>query len=302
MLPKRFAIVCAGQGQQASLDFDGLRPSAQDHKDYQGVWEGFSAEVGQDFADHWNTLSLDQRNLNRYAQLSVVAWQVLHYLRHRSTCPRPDWVLGYSVGELSALAIAGSLPMDRLAHWVALRAQLMDAAMPNPEGVSCLILLSERLPPASRTRRQLCLDQLGLQCAIRRSSSESIWGGPANQVSAFLERAAQEGWNARSIDVKVPSHTRYLNSALPLWLDALQSSVIHDPDTGVLAGISAEPIRTSSRVCWALSQQLVQTIRWDDCLEAMLEHGVNQVWDLGPGQDQTRLIKERNPEMDFVEI
>jgi len=302
MRPSRFAIICAGQGQQTALDFEGLRPTPSDHDAYRVIWKDLNSALGGDFAEAWLALSLEQRNQNNYAQLGVVAWQVLRYLRYRDALPKVDWVLGYSVGELSAQAIAGSIPFNKLVSLVQSRAYLMDSAIPNPQHLPCLVLLSERLPPQSRSRRQSCLERLGIELAIHRSQAESVWGGPPEAVAQFIQEAEKSSWNVRAIDVSVPSHTAYLSSAVPLWKEKLIAASIQAPVMNILSGISSEPVSTVNEVHNALSLQLARSIHWDDCLLAIKERGVTDVWDIGPGQDQTRLVKEMDSEINIFEV
>jgi [acyl-carrier-protein] S-malonyltransferase len=302
MRPSRLALICAGQGQQAELKFELLRPRSSDHDDYRVLWDCFNAACGGDFAEAWSALSVEQRNQNQYAQLGVVAWQVLRYLRYREAIPKVAWVLGYSVGELSAHAIAGSIPLKELVPLVQSRAQYMDQAVANPQHLPCLVLLSEHLPPQARTDRNKALEHWGLELAIHRSHAESVWGGTPEGVASFLKEAKTASWNVRPIDVRVPSHTSYLSSAAPLWKEKLSAAWLKEPQIPVLSGISAEPIMTIGEIQNALSIQLKQTIRWDDCLLAMQERGVSEVWDLGPGQDQSRLVTNMHSDIKLIEV
>ena len=297
----RLAIICTGQGQQAGLDFKELRPNALDSGEYGLLWRSFSDALGGEFDKAWALLTPEQRTLNVNAQLGVVAWQVLRYLRYRGVLPQIDWVVGYSVGELSAQAISGSIPLGQLVKLVKTRAQVMDEAFPNPNHLPCLFLLSERLPPQARVRRKECLEKLGLQLAIHRSQAETIWGGAPEAVALFLQEADKASWNARAIDVRVPSHTSFLSAAVPIWKEKLIAASLQPPAIKILSGISAEPVRTIREVQDALSLQLAQTIRWEECLAAMQERGVTEVWDIGPGQDQTRLVQELKSEINILD-
>jgi [acyl-carrier-protein] S-malonyltransferase len=145
------------------------------------------------------------------------------------------------------------------------------------------------------------MERLGLQLAIHRSQAESIWGGAPEAVALFLQEADKASWNARAIDVRVPSHTSFLSAAVPLWREKLFASSLKVPAIKVLSGISAEPVRTISEIQDALSLQLSQTIRWEECLAAMQERGVTEVWDIGPGQDQTRLVQELKAEIHILD-
>ncbi len=319
---RRLAVLCAGQGEQAGLDFAALRPAgaaADAASAAQRLWVAASRQVGHDWAEDWATRSQEARRANRHAQLAVVVWQGLTWLAWQqraaqgagastAALPTADWVVGYSVGELAAHAIAGSLDWADLPALAVARAAAMDACIgsvvsPLPSGPGggdnaaryCLLLLNERLPPAARSRRQIALDRHGLALAIQRSPGEAVWGGPAAAVAAFLAESQQAGWGARLLPVTVPSHTRHLRAARPAWTAALDAVQVQAPRHGVLAGITGEPVRTADSVRQTLIAQLEQPIQWALTLEALRERGITHALDLGPGRDQSRLLEAVAP-------
>ena len=299
-------MICAGQGPQVGLDFAGLRPSAGDPAEAQVLWQAAGAALGAgpgaDWHSVWSALTADAQRANRAAQLAVALWQGLQWLRVRDRLPAPAWVAGYSAGEVAAHAIAGSLAFADVPALMVARATAMDQACGVADG-PCLVLLGARLPPAARLRRTTALQVHGLQLAIQRSAAEAIWAAPAANVTAFLAQAAGEGgWDARAVDVRVPSHSPWLQAALPPWQACLQACAVAAPRAGILAGIHGDPVRSAEAVRQVLAQQLVQTITWDAVLQALHERGVTRVLDLGPGNDQSRLVEAACPAMQVIGV
>lgn len=313
--PLRCALVCAGQGEQAGLDFAVLRPRAGDPEEMHEVWAAASALVGADWLDYWRALDAPARARNRDAQCAVVTAQALRWLRARRRCGTPAWVIGYSVGELAAHAIAGSLAYASLPRLAAARAAAMDAAteallatsgVPPAEEAplahACLLRVGGPLPPAAAERRQAALQRHGLALAIRRGPRDSVWGGRPQDVSALLAEADAPQWQLKRIDVRCPSHTPWLAAAQEPWRRVLAAEPVQAPRQGVLAGISADPVRDAEGVRESLVRQLAQPILWDLCLDALQERGVREVFDLGPGSDQSRLIRAQCPRLRLAEL
>lgn len=298
--PLRLGVICAGQGEQGDIDFAAIAPRQDDPPEVAALWRETSECVGADWAEFWQALSAGGRQSNQIAQLAVVLYQSVRWLRLRSRLPAPSWVLGYSIGELTAHGLAGSLDFAALPALAAARGAAMDRAYP-PAGGACLVLLGERLPPLTRARRDAALAALGLELAIERSAQEQIWGADAQSVAAFLEASHQVGWGARALRVHVPSHTRWMSSAQAAWRAALGAAKPRAPVVGMLAGIDAAPVRSADGVIETLVRQLAEPIRWADCLEAIAEHGVTHVLDLGPGGDQGRLAAAALPNLNIVD-
>ncbi|MDE3009882.1 MAG: hypothetical protein KGI67_03255 [Pseudomonadota bacterium] len=304
-----FAVVCAGQGEQAALDFAALRPGPAADPAAHELWRSASGQVGCDWAAYWQALPLAARSANLEAQRAVVLFQALRWLDLRTRLPAPDWVVGYSVGELTAHAIAGSLPWRALPALVVARARAMDGvaaswtaahgdALPT---AACLLRAGGPLPPAASERRRQALLRHGLQLAIRRGPADHIWGGPPAALAAMLAEADAPHWQLRVIDVRCPSHTSWMAPALPAWSAALDAAAVQAPAIGILAGISAARVRDAAAVRATLLAQLATPLCWEEVLQALAEHGVGRLLDLGPGSDQTRLIRDQLPALQLLD-
>jgi [acyl-carrier-protein] S-malonyltransferase len=178
----------------------------------------------------------------------------------------------------------------------------MSSALFNPETQPCLVLLSERLPPQARASRAAALETLDMARAIQRSSAESVWGGTPASVAEFMRQSKIQGWNAKTLPVSIPSHTPHMTSVFEAWCEALREVQLRDPHTPVLAGVDGQQIRSQAMAEDALQRQMVSTLEWDTTLKLFPEYGVTHVVDLGPGEDQWRLIEAIDPTLVRVEV
>lgn len=126
------AVLCPGQGGQHAAMF----ARVADAPAAASVLAAASKVLGA--AAH--TLAADNaRYTNAIAQPLVCAGTLAHWQLLRAQLPTPVLVLGYSVGELAAHAVAGSMEIDTCLQLASTRARLMDAASPDHAGLMAVL-------------------------------------------------------------------------------------------------------------------------------------------------------------------
>jgi [acyl-carrier-protein] S-malonyltransferase len=128
--------------------------------------------------------------------VSLAAWAVL-----APGLPAPAAVLGYSVGELPAGAVAGLYDADAALALAQARAACMDAAAPaEPTG-----LLSVGGLPWQAVADQVAAD--GLHPSIVREADQLLLGGPVTALHAWAPRLEAQGARCTPIGARIASHT-----------------------------------------------------------------------------------------------
>ncbi|MBB3824877.1 malonate decarboxylase subunit epsilon [Xanthomonas arboricola] len=275
------AVLCPGQGGQHAAMFARVAdaPAAA----------GVLAAAGQVLGAAPHILAADPgRYANAIAQPLVCAgtlaqWQVL-----RQQLPVPLLVLGYSVGELAAHAVAGSVDIETCLQLAATRARLMDAASPDDAGLMAVIGLS--LP----TLAALCTAH-GAALAIVNGDDHAVLGGPRPALQALGDAAQARGARVTLLPVSVPAHTPWLRSAAAAFAVELNTARIGAPKVRVLAGIDARAVGTQAQVVDSLAAQIAQTVRWYDVLVQAAERGARVFLELGPGSALARMAREVLP-------
>jgi [acyl-carrier-protein] S-malonyltransferase len=282
----RLAILCSGQAGQHRSMLDGLL----DAPECKSVWQAASAVLGQDIAQWWRALDEREIFLNANAQFAIACYQLATWKRIAHLMPQVSLVAGYSLGELIAYHIAGALDVAETLRLVRTRARLMDAAMPGSKG-GCMALWRGRVSPATMAKREQLIGKCDLSVAIKRRHGEEVLAGTADAIERFIAELQPLNPSLMRLPVTIPSHSHHLAAAAAAFREVLNASALAAPQTPVLAGVDAAPVRTREQAIVALSLQMANTISWDGCMETLAESGIDRAIELGPGNDLARLLE-----------
>lgn len=275
------ALLCPGQGAQHAAMFDRVRG----HAGARAVLEATTALLGRDV---FAAAAAPDRFDNAQAQPLLCAASLAQWQALRDTLPTPVVVAGYSIGELAAQAIGGSMRADTCLALAAQRARLMDAASPADAGMQAVLGLLET------PLRALCAEH-GAYVAIANGKDHFIVGGRTDALHALAAAAEQRGAEVKPLPVHVPSHTPLLDAAAVGFADLLGQAPLQAPRLTVLAGIDARPVRDRAALEHTLSAQLAQTIEWSQVMRQAYERGARVFLQLGPGTALARMAASAYP-------
>jgi [acyl-carrier-protein] S-malonyltransferase len=250
-----------------------------------------SEVLGKNVEQWWNSLDNESIYLNSNAQFAIAFYQLATWDRISSLLPEVNLIAGYSLGELIGYYVAGALSAAETFKLVRERARLMDeSAGVGIKNESCMALWRGRVSPATLAARDLALQKFNLDIAIKRKDGEIVLAGLSDSISRFVEELQVMNPNLLPLPVTIPAHSHYLASAAEKFHAILNSSAILSPQIPILSSVEAMPVRSRDEAVIALSRQISTTIRWDECMEAIAESGIDKVIELGPGNDLAKLI------------
>jgi [acyl-carrier-protein] S-malonyltransferase len=283
----RLAILCPGQGSQNAAMFD---LAASDPAALARV-ETWLRDAGGPVASMPLPALLAHPSAmfdNRCAQPLVVAATLAAWSMLNSHLPRPALVSGYSVGEVSAYAVAGVLPLARAVAIASRRAAIMSEVASNGG--------EQGMAAVSGIASQAALDlvqQAGCAAAIDTPGA-LIAGGLRADLERLAMLAPQAGATYKPLPITVASHTRLLADAV----DPVRSLLLAHagpPSLPLLAGVTGATVHDGAQAAGLLARQTADTIRWTDCLDAILEARIDVALELGPGNALTKMLRERHP-------
>ena len=192
----------------------------------------------------------------------------------------PAMVAGHSLGEYSALTVAGVLDFAAAVRLVHERGKLMQQAVPAGEGAMAAILGLED-------------DQVAACCeavegvvtpANYNSPGQIVIAGAAGAVAAATAACKEAGARrAVPLDVSVPSHCALMAPAgerLGALLDEVQ---LKEPRMPVVQNFTAAPAPDAAAIRANLLRQLVSPVRWSASVTTMAAAGVEAFVECGPG-------------------
>lgn len=161
---------------------------------------------------------------------------------------KPGAVVGQSLGEAAAAYFSGGLSLADATRTICSRAHLMG------EGEAMLfgeyIRLMALVEYSAEEIKTVFADFPGLEVCVYAAPTQTVIGGPPEQVDAIIARAESEGKFARKMQTKGASHTQQMDPLLgelsaeiqgiePRPLQTAYYSTVHE---GQLIRAGAEPI------------------------------------------------------------
>lgn len=233
---------------------------------------------------------LDATDISQPA-LFVSSLAALEMLRAES----PDVVegcaaaAGLSLGEYTALVFAGAMSFEDGLRLVRLRGEAMQAAADAaPSGmVSVLLLDREQVDEVCRRASEagpirianfLCPGNLVLSGS--RAACES-----AGRIAEEL------GGRPIPLSVAGAFHTEFMEPAVERLRAALSETTIASPKIPVISNVDAEFHSDPDEIRELLVRQVVNPVRWEDSMRRLLDDGVEQFYEIGPGKVLTGLMK-----------
>lgn len=215
--------------------------------------------------------------------LALAAWAQLMPM-----VPRPAAIAGYSVGELAAFSVAGVFDGATAMALAPLRASAMDrSAAREPGGLLAVNGLTVSAMEKLRAETSLAL-------AIRNGLDSFVLGGPVAAIEQAERLATGRGAQCTRLRINVASHTPWMRNAAEGFSQALSKVAVHKPRI-VLFSNACDRVFDAESAKTALSAQIAQTVRWDECMENVAARQVRCVLEIGPGQALTRMWNKAYP-------
>jgi len=283
------AILCPGQGGQRPAMFDLARtdPQAAALLDRCLEQAGLDRPLDAVLADRQLLFS------NKLAQPLIVAMELAMWEAIRNHIPEPALVAGYSIGELAAYAVAGSLNAQDAVGLAAARARLMDDCLQQSPAQILAAVAGVNAASVAQVLREH-----RFYIAIETGEENFIVGGLQDAWPEAEAVLVRRGARITVLPVEVASHTPYMATAVQAFEDALRLRPFAAPRMPVLAGISAARIHRPDDAISTLSRQIAETIRWTDCMDACAEAGVTIALELGQCSALSRMLQTRHPQIE----
>jgi [acyl-carrier-protein] S-malonyltransferase len=197
---------------------------------------------------------------------------------------------GHSAGEYAAHVAAGSLSFEEGLRLIRRRGELMaGAGQDRPGSMTAVLGLSaEQVDEVLRA-----VDAPNdLAAANYNSPGQVVLSG----TREALERAAEEAKRLGAkrvvpLDVSAAFHSPLMEAAARGLATALDHATIRAPRIPVYANVSAEPLRDPEAIRTALKEQLLQPVRWEQTVRALLGAGIRRFVEVGNGRVLRGLVR-----------
>jgi [acyl-carrier-protein] S-malonyltransferase len=203
-----------------------------------------------------------------------------------------DAMGGLSLGEYTALHLAGALSFEDALRLVYRRGQLMQqAAKASPGGMVSLMGLDEAQAVAlcEKVRDKGRVGPANFNCP-----GQIVISGEHAGCQAALEAVGEFGGKAVPLKVAGAFHSELMKPAADGLKPVLAEAKIETPKRRVISNVDAQYHTTPDAIREQLYRQVFSPVRWQGCVERMIADGVNQFWEVGPNRVLTGLMRKIN--------
>ena len=186
---------------------------------------------------------------------------------------RPDLLLGYSLGEYTAAAIAGVFEAEVAVRLVARRAQLI-AALP-PGAMVAVPLPVRALEPLPD----------GIEISASCGTAMTVVGGTESDIGAYEDSLRRDGVVSQRVASRHAMHTSLLRPAADTLAELVRAVSRNAPRIPIVSTVTGK-VLTDEQVrdpgYWA--GQMCRTVRFDAALATATADPDRILLELGPGQ------------------
>lgn len=205
---------------------------------------------------------------------------------------KPDYMAGHSLGEYSALVMAGVLSVQDGASIVHKRGKFMNEAVPAGQGAMAAILGMAADDLATVTEA-VTTEGHSVQVANLNCPGQIVISGTAEGVKLASERAKDHGAKrAIPLSVSGPFHSSLMRPAASKLGVELAMIPLREPKVPIIANVTAKPVESADEIRKLLIEQVTAPVRWEESIRTMLDLGVDTFIECGPGNVLSGLIKK----------
>jgi [acyl-carrier-protein] S-malonyltransferase len=235
-----------------------------------------------------------RQTINAQPALVTAAFACLEATREvvGNKLPTPNYMAGHSLGEYTALAVAGVFDFATAVRLARERGRLMyEAGQKRPGGMAAIIGLDEA------KLAEVCRQSDTVMANIN-SPGQIVISGAAENLTKAMEMAKAAGASrAMSLQVSGAFHSPLMKSAVEGMTSIINTTPFKNPTIPVIANVTAAPLTTAKAVKAELINQLTNPVQWQRTIEYMVKQGVGTFIEIGPGKVLTGLIRRINKEV-----
>lgn len=219
----------------------------------------------------------------------MAAWAVI---REQSEWPPADFIVGHSLGELSALTAAGSLTFADGLALVRRRGELMKEAGEREPGAMAAVLgldvgIIEAVCTAAR-------DKCGrpVQIANDNCPGQVVISGDRSALQEAMTGAEVAG--ARKVvllPITIAAHSPLMASSAQAFARDVAATPVAPPSVPLIANLTAGPLTSPAEIRAELTGQLTGGVQWTNSMRYLRSQGVENFIEVGPGDVLTKLMK-----------
>ncbi|MBQ1517963.1 MAG: ACP S-malonyltransferase [Clostridia bacterium] len=202
----------------------------------------------------------------------------------------PDYVAGFSLGEIAALGFSGILSYEEAFKLVCRRGELMDISAHEREGTMVAVL---KLAP--QKVEEIAAGFQDTYPVNYNSPAQTVVATSVENADKLADAVKEEKGRAVKLAVSGAFHSPFMNSASIGLAEYLDGVTLGTPDMPVYSNVTAQPYSGDYKEL--ITKQVINPVQWQKTIENLVAEGVDTFIEVGVGKTLSGLIKKINSDV-----
>ncbi|MDA9233796.1 ACP S-malonyltransferase [Candidatus Pelagibacter sp.] len=234
---------------------------------------------------------------NTQPAIFLVGYSIFQVIKKENNIDlnKANFFAGHSLGEYTALACAEALSFNSTIKILKIRGQAMQSAVPKGQGGMVAVLGSE----IEKIEKIIKKNENKYKCYIANDNSNGqiVVSGNNKDIDIFILDLKKESIKSIKLPVSAPFHCHLMKKATNIMSSEIQKLDIKDPKNSLISNVTGTEITNSSLLKDLLVKQIENRVRWRESVLFMINKGVNNFIEIGPGKVLSGLIKRINKDV-----
>jgi [acyl-carrier-protein] S-malonyltransferase len=225
---------------------------------------------------------------NTQVAILVVSLGILAVYLKKHHGEKPDFVVGHSVGEVTAAVAAGSMSEEEAIAFINERGLAMEEAGENhPGGMVAILGVSDE------EAERITADSGAYVANYNIPDQQIVASGGVKEIEDVTSVATEVGAKVIRLGVTIAAHSPKMYDAADRVRNAISDINIRDTVVPMVSNATGEIIHRASDIKDHLPNQLTKPVRWAQGIEFLYAQGVREFIEIGPRNVLQGMVKRQ---------
>ena len=240
--------------------------------------------------------------INTQPSIFLVSYSIFQVVKKEFNIDlyKAKYFAGHSLGEYSAIACSGYLEFKDVISILRVRGDAMQNSVPIGEG-GMVAVLGAKIENIEKIIDKNNKD-FQIQIANDNSEGQIVISGKNDDLEKFMSLLKNLKIKSIKLPVSAPFHCSLMNRAAQTMNVELKKLNFKKGSNVLISNITADEISDLDELKSLLTKQIENRVRWRESVIKMIDNGVNQFIEIGPGKVLSGLVKriDRNVEVKTI--
>ena len=288
-----FSVIFPGQGSQT------VGMGKEFFEKYDIVKKLFQqADEALDFSISKMILEGPRENLdltvNTQPAIFLVSYSIFKVIKEEFNINLNEakYFAGHSLGEYSALSCAGYLDFEKTIKILRVRGKAMQNSVPKGVG-GMLAVLGVKINDMEKLLKDN-EKKFYAQIANDNSDGQIVLSGKNEDLESLSNFLRDNKIKNIKLPVSAPFHCELMTKATEIMRKELENVDFKKSNNTLISNVTADEILDVKDLKNLLISQIEKKVRWRESMINMVNYGVSQFIEIGPGKVLSGLIKRIN--------